>query len=263
MTENNFTIHFSGEIQKAIELLASKYRLERDLTLDIFELMKIPDPEIVIFDALKMIVGIGGVKSLKEISDSLKKQLRISEKTADNLIIDIKKNIVPLISTPSSKESEVDIILDILKSNNLLENSEESIKKERAGREPRIEIIRDAAITIKEQKIPDAKTAELLADHLGVPHETAKKIVEEIRQKLLSDSEKKPAQEVKNAPQKPSQQPSQKEKIIPFIGKKIEIKSSEKQAITPPPNQEERKVKTVIPQEQEKKGPDDYREIIE
>src|SRR3989338_439899 len=152
MTENNFTIHFSGEIQKAIELLASKYRLERDLTLDIFELMKIPDPEIVIFDALKMIVGIGGVKSLKEISDSLKKQLRISEKTADNLIIDIKKNIVPLISTPSSKESEVDIILDILKSNNLLENSEESIKKERAGREPRIEIIRDAAITIKEQK---------------------------------------------------------------------------------------------------------------
>lgn len=101
-----YELYFSDEVQNKISQLTTTHGLERDLTLDIFELMKTKDPEIVIFNAAKKIVAMEKGKNLKDISDMLKHELKIHQATADKLAHDIKNTIVPLVDiTPAIEEA--------------------------------------------------------------------------------------------------------------------------------------------------------------
>ncbi len=81
--------------------------------------------------------------------------------------------------------SMAEIINDILKNNGLNESDEELFSKLRQSREPRFIIVRDAALTIAEKKIPEKKLIELLEKHLEISSEIAQRIIYDISQKLI------------------------------------------------------------------------------
>src|SRR5260221_1352002 len=96
----------------------------------------------------------------------------------------------------------VEVIENILESNNIKEDDDEYFDKVIRDEETRNIIIRDAAITIFEKKISDKKVVDLLAAHLGISKETAEKIVVEIKEKLIpfakmADFEKENLENVK------------------------------------------------------------------
>jgi len=81
--------------------------------------------------------------------------------------------------------SLINLMDEILKYNNLEESDEEYVNKLDKGIEPRLIIVRDAAIIIAQKKFPEKKVAEFLAQHLKTSHETAEKIITEINEKLI------------------------------------------------------------------------------
>jgi len=155
----------------------------------------------------------------------------------------------------------LDVIDEILKNNGVEESDEEFFDKDIRGEEPRGIIIRDAALTIAEKKLPEDKLIDFLQKHLKTSKETAEKIVSDIKQKIMPFAKKvsdglpvdagRP--QMGNAA---SDVLSIKKEPLPY-DKKIEFKNVEKNA------EELKKARTVLPQEQEHKGSDEYREPIE
>ena len=62
----------------------------------------------------------------------------------------------------------VSVIDEILKSHDLEENDEEFFNKDTNGIEPRLLIVRDAAIVMAEKKIPEKKVVDLLKKQLPI-----------------------------------------------------------------------------------------------
>ncbi|MDO8530299.1 MAG: hypothetical protein Q7S10_02750 [bacterium] len=171
----------------------------------------------------------------------------------------------------------LEVIKNILENNNLKESDEDFFNKDKRGKEPRAIIIKGAAVSVFEKKVPEKKIVEFLAKHLEVSEETAEKIVGDIKQKLIPfakivDTEKE--EEIQKAAEPHPEIKIDREKIIPFV-KKVETKNVEENAKKMGGNmtenketiqadlnaQEIKKVKTVLPPE-EKKGPDNYRESL-
>jgi len=83
----------------------------------------------------------------------------------------------------------IDVIDEILKSHGLEENSKDFFNKiiaeEELGKESKVSIIKDVAVLIVQKKIPENKIVELLGKHLEIPQETAEKIIQDIKEKLV------------------------------------------------------------------------------
>jgi len=79
----------------------------------------------------------------------------------------------------------IEVISEILKNNGLEESSKEYFDKSIKGIEPRKKVIKGAVVVLFEKKIPEEKLAEFLAKHLECPKETAKKIIADIKEKLI------------------------------------------------------------------------------
>src|SRR3989344_8218117 len=78
-----------------------------------------------------------------------------------------------------------EVMLEILKNNKLEENKLEFLKKSIKGEDTHLSIIRDATFTMVEKKIPEEKLVELSAKHLGVPKDSAERIVADIKKKII------------------------------------------------------------------------------
>ncbi len=78
-----------------------------------------------------------------------------------------------------------DILDQILEDNNLSESTEEYYKKSISGKESRVIILKDTAVTLVGKKIPESKLIEFLAKHLEIPMENAQKIIQQINEKLI------------------------------------------------------------------------------
>ena len=79
----------------------------------------------------------------------------------------------------------INVIDEILKNNGLAESAQEFLDRDDNNEEPRLIIVRDAALTMAEKKVPENKITELLQEHLKTSKETAEKIVNDINQKLI------------------------------------------------------------------------------
>ena len=79
----------------------------------------------------------------------------------------------------------IDVVEGILANNGLAETSEEFYEKDIAGIEPRLLIVRDAAISAFLKKAPENIIIDLLGKHLESSKETAENIFREIKNKLL------------------------------------------------------------------------------
>jgi len=79
----------------------------------------------------------------------------------------------------------VDIIDEILKNNGIEETLDEFEGALENNEESKLIIVRDTAKVILQKKIPEKKLIELLAEHLEIPQETAEKIIQEIKEKLI------------------------------------------------------------------------------
>ncbi len=79
----------------------------------------------------------------------------------------------------------ISVIDEILKNNGLAESAQEFLDRDDNNEEPRLIIVRDAALTMAEKKVPENKITELLQEHLKISKETAEKIVNDINQKLI------------------------------------------------------------------------------
>lgn len=174
----------------------------------------------------------------------------------------------------------VRVIDEILKNNGLEESNKEFFNKSIKGKEPRAIIIRDAAITIVEKRVSEKKIIELLAKHIETSQETAQKITEDIKQKLVPHAKIVPMGEQK-IPSKISTQEIILEKIrrkmseekppeksqqgeTPPGAKKIEVKDVDKNAEKLKQEREEiDKPGTVGEGLQHKGQTDRYREPIE
>lgn len=149
--------------------------------------------------------------------------------------------------------SLMDIIYEILEKNNLEGTIEERIHEFESG-ESRALIIRDAALVMYRKKIPEDKLAEFLAKHLRISKETAKKVILEIRERIvpyIREEKSLSTQEIilrkiRGASQKQNIQPTtdSKEKI-----KTVEIKNVEENA--------------EALKKEGRRGPDKYREVFE
>ena len=78
-----------------------------------------------------------------------------------------------------------EVIFQILKNNGLEESIQEAFNRGTNGKDSRLIIVRDAAITIAEKKIPEKKLVELLEKHLETKKHTAEKIVSDIKEKII------------------------------------------------------------------------------
>ncbi len=94
MMGNKYQLNFSDDTQQAISKLVDKYSLRFDPNADLLERLEKEDPELVIFKLAKKILNREG--SFGDISEMLKKDLRIPQEKADELAQDIKNKIVPL-----------------------------------------------------------------------------------------------------------------------------------------------------------------------
>ncbi len=77
------------------------------------------------------------------------------------------------------------VFSDILKNNGFEESDEDFFNELDKDVESKAKIIRDATITIANGLIPEKNLIELLQKHLKAPEYTIKKIVEDIKNKLL------------------------------------------------------------------------------
>jgi hypothetical protein len=112
------------------------------------------------------------------------------------------------------------MILDILKNHGLEESDAEYFNKSIKGQEPRFMIIRAAAITILQKKIPEQKLIELLEEHLEIPKNTAEKILSDTKEKILP--------ELKIYPDEQFNDPDFREKVSQEIfGSETQATSSE------------------------------------
>jgi len=90
------------------------------------------------------------------------------------IIFDLPENIVA-----------IEVIGEILKNNGLEESSKEFFNKSIKGIEPKKNIVRDAAIALFEKKIPEEKLSNLLTKHLETSKETAEKIIQNVKERLI------------------------------------------------------------------------------
>lgn len=167
----------------------------------------------------------------------------------------------------------VEVIDEILSNNSLAESDQEFLDKSDNGLEPRLIIIRDAALVMAEKKVPEKKIVELLQEHLETSKEIAQNIVNEINQKLIpyakaiSDEEETTpsensdySQELLEKIQQNAPTKTPKEEPLPAYEKKIEISNVEKNA------EKLTKARTVINQEKKPAQggkPDPYKEPLE
>ncbi len=177
----------------------------------------------------------------------------------------MEKNIEPEIHfVIPGDTSVVDVIYEILTNNQLPETPSEKFQKTIVGVESRFRIIRDASLVLAAKKAPENKIVELLSSHLGTSPETAQKILADIKQKLIPYAKRISDEEPKREPVKPAAPPAPAPKL-PY-SKEIEIKNVEENAKNMIKSEELRKVKTVIPQQNNRPAssePDTYREPIE
>lgn len=167
----------------------------------------------------------------------------------------------------------VDAINDILKSNGLEESDEEYLKKSQKNEDTHLTIIKNAAIAIYQKKISEKKLTELLEEHLETSKETAEKIVNNIKEKLIPYVKTLNLEEEKETTQEPLESPEE-EKLQPGA-KKVDITNVEENAENVPKYKKlsgekentttKEKIKKVAENKfvQEKRGPDPYREPIE
>ncbi len=126
------------------------------------------------------------------------------------------------------------VISDILKNNGLDESEEEFFSKLEQGEDSKTIIVRNATETIVKKIIPEKKLIELLQKHLKVSTDTAEKIVQEVKSRLLPllliyPDEKFDDPVFREEVSKKIFGPEEKEAPPPFI-KKIEIKNVEENA---------------------------------
>ncbi len=186
-----------------------------------------------------------------------------------------------------------DVINEILKDNDLKETLDERFDKIINNEDSKLVIIRDAAIILVQKKISEEKLVEFLQKHLGISMEIARKVVTDIKEKLIpyakiidvKKEEELREKEEKTKKQKEDIQEALLEKIrndMPFQKseeklpasylKKIEITDVEKNAeemekegmnvISKEKNKFTKKEEVKSPQTQKNK-PDVYREPIE
>ena len=199
------------------------------------------------------------------------------------IIFDLPENIVA-----------IEVIGEILKNNGLEESSKEFFNKSIKGIEPKKNIVRDAAIALFEKKIPEEKLSNLLTKHLETSKETAEKIIQNVKKKLIpyakevkDDTEQTGATEnntstqkiilekiQKNLLEKKLQQKPKEEPLRPGVKKpentnvEQNAKLMEKKSIPIVDqdlveNKGEKKVITVIEKKEEPNPLDTYREPVE
>ncbi len=96
-----------------------------------------------------------------------------------------ENNLKSIIFDLPEDVSLTEIIFSILKNNGLQESEREAFEKSMREEESQLIILRDAAITIAQRKIPEDKLVEFLAKHLGTTTQTAANIVKEINNKII------------------------------------------------------------------------------
>ena len=158
--------------------------------------------------------------------------------------------------------THIEVIDEILKNKGLEESAEDFYNKDIKGIEPRLIIVRDAALVLFTKTAPEKKLTELLAKHLETEHKTAENIISELKEKLLPYAKivKEPEEEVEKEISEPKPEIAPAENL-PYA-KKIEIKNVEDNAKKM--EAERVKAKTVVEQTPSQyRGSDPYHESIE
>lgn len=159
----------------------------------------------------------------------------------------------------------IDVADRILANNGLAESSAEFYEKDIAGLEPRLLIVRDAAISAFLKKAPENVIIDLLKKHLETSQETAENIFREVNEKLLPYAKlyAEPIEETNSAQEiilkkiQGQKVPIKQAPAPKNYPKEVEHASVEENA------RQLQKARTVIQQEEAKKGPDAYREPID
>lgn len=141
----------------------------------------------------------------------------------------MKRNNEIYFQTPEDT-SIVDFIYDILDKNNLREPIHAWLKRDNT-KESRVIIIRDAALVLFQKKIPEEKLVEFLAKHLEASKETAEKVVQDIKEKLIPYT--KTADLSKN-PQNGDQKEKYREELLKKINANRNIPTPEEKETSPP-----------------------------
>ena len=202
----------------------------------------------------------------------------------------MKKNNQIIDFVLPTKTTLTEIIDVILEKNGLKDTIEEYYDESNKDNEPKVAIIRDVALIIFQDKIPENKLVELLEKHLETSKETAEKIIQDIKENLIPYAKIIDLEKEEEQRKKEKEAEYQKEKIqeellnkirnnapiqkndteeeLPIISvKKIDITDVEKNAekiekekrpifLTP----KENKIPEEMPQESK---PDPYKEAIE
>jgi len=161
-------------------------------------------------------------------------------------------------------EDPIDIILDILKKNGLEETIKDINNKIKKGETSRFSVISRAAKDIASGQIMDKNFFTLIGKQLATSEESAKKIIEDIKTKLVPlttkiivgenkiPAEESPSSFIKKAPDISVEENAEKMKKVPKKIKKTETEGVDEipKEIKPP----------AMPKSS---GPDAYREPIE
>ena len=170
-----------------------------------------------------------------------------------------------------------DVIYAILKDNGLEESKKEYLEKSVKGKETRLAIIRDAALTMVQKKIPDKKLAELLAKHLETSEKTTENLIADIKQKLIPYAKEilVPEEEERVIPKLSTQEvilekirsntpPEQTPTLPTEKVKNIDIKNVEENAEKLKKGRATKRKENIVEQElQRKEQSDKYRELAE
>ena len=138
-------------------------------------------------------------------------------------------------------------------------------------KDPEIVIFRAAEIIVAMKKETSMKdVADKLKKDLNIGQKKAEDLADDIKNSIVPFVDVLEIEKMEKAAEltKPEIK-IDKEKIVPFA-KKVDVSGVEENAkiiqktkkLVREQEEEIRKVKTVIPQEGERKGPDDYREVI-
>lgn len=155
------------------------------------------------------------------------------------------------------------VVSGILKKYNLEESSEEAYKKIKEGKKPRTNIIIQAASDLVLNKISEKDFISTLEKQLEITKQTAEKIINDVKEKLLSTAKKITAKEFEIS--------EEKSIVATLIKPPIGLKKTEEEALEPVLKTPSRAKKPLVSEISEKtkeakkpsKKPDVYRESIE
>lgn len=97
----------------------------------------------------------------------------------------MESNNQRIIFTIPEETTILEVIFQILEDNELKESVKEAFDKSIKGEDSRFIIIRDAALTIARKMVPEEELIKLLSDHLKISQEKAKKVILNIKEKII------------------------------------------------------------------------------